>query len=208
MSNNPSEANELLPCPFDNGEAVIDPHDNDTWCTITCKTCSAKTGGFSSIAEATQAWNTRAASPSTLELPREHGMPCYYCGELTDSLAGNPGKWPVILCHRDEPGVPKVHHSACVSARLDNAASPSAVRNIDENAFKSAWENWLVNFNGNKLDHDSCLRYAIKAYEKTKAAGKSAPPQSPYQDYTWEDIAMLVQENKLLKESAPIAAKE
>ena len=43
---------------------------------------------------------------------------CYYCGEMTNSLAGNPGEWPVMLCHKDEPGKVKHHHTKCVMYRL------------------------------------------------------------------------------------------
>jgi hypothetical protein len=28
-----------------------------------------------------------------------HGEPCYYCQEPCNSVAGNPGRWPVALCH-------------------------------------------------------------------------------------------------------------
>jgi hypothetical protein len=44
--------------------------------------------------------------------------PCYYCGTQTESFAGNPGKWPVYLCHSDDPGKSKPHHVECVSIRL------------------------------------------------------------------------------------------
>lgn len=47
-----------------------------------------------------------------------HDAPCYYCKEPCDSLAGNPGRWPIPLCHRDEPGVVKWHHTGCVAERL------------------------------------------------------------------------------------------
>jgi hypothetical protein len=47
-----------------------------------------------------------------------HGKPCYYCGKPIDNLAGNPGKWSVLLCHEDDPGVVKPHHSQCVMDRL------------------------------------------------------------------------------------------
>lgn len=47
-----------------------------------------------------------------------HGEPCYYCGEPCDSLTGNPSMWPIPLCHSDEPGRVKRHHSGCVSRRL------------------------------------------------------------------------------------------
>ncbi len=43
---------------------------------------------------------------------------CYYCGEPTCSLAGNPGRWPIGLCHDTEPGVTKVHCTQCVMSRL------------------------------------------------------------------------------------------
>lgn len=55
-----------------------------------------------------------------------NGEPCYYCGELCDSFAGNPGKWPIILCHKDAPGVSKAHHSACISSRLELVMSEVA----------------------------------------------------------------------------------
>ena len=44
--------------------------------------------------------------------------PCYYCNEPTESNAGNPGLWPVLLCHSDDPGKVKHHHVRCVSNRL------------------------------------------------------------------------------------------
>lgn len=47
------------------------------------------------------------------------GKPCYYCNELTEPLADNPGRWPIVLCHPDEPGVPKHHHAGCISQRLE-----------------------------------------------------------------------------------------
>jgi len=49
-----------------------------------------------------------------------HDEPCYYCGEYCNSLAGNPSLWPVALCHTDEPGVVKWHHTGCVSERLED----------------------------------------------------------------------------------------
>ena len=49
-----------------------------------------------------------------------HGEACYYCGEECNSLAGNPGRWPIPLTHPDEPGVVKWHHIRCVSERLSD----------------------------------------------------------------------------------------
>jgi hypothetical protein len=47
-----------------------------------------------------------------------HGEACYYCGEKCNSLAFNPGRWPIPLTHPNEPGVVKWHHIRCVSERL------------------------------------------------------------------------------------------
>lgn len=54
--------------------------------------------------------------------------PCYYCGKVTSSLAGNPGLWPIPLCHNDEPGVVKKHHVHCVSERLAQLTVAQAQR--------------------------------------------------------------------------------
>ena len=55
-----------------------------------------------------------------------HEKPCHYCGELCSSVAGNPARWPIPLCHSDEPGVVKWHHVGCVSARLARLAALEA----------------------------------------------------------------------------------
>lgn len=47
-----------------------------------------------------------------------HDQPCYYCGMPCNSWIGNPGMWPIPLCHDDEPGVVKWHHTGCVDLRL------------------------------------------------------------------------------------------
>ena len=51
--------------------------------------------------------------------------PCYYCGKPCDAFAGNPGKWPIPLCHRDAPGFVKFHHIECVTDRLIENNPPS-----------------------------------------------------------------------------------
>ena len=51
-----------------------------------------------------------------------HDEPCYYCGKPCNSLAGDPGEWPVGLCHSDDPGVLKFHHERCVNERLERVA--------------------------------------------------------------------------------------
>ncbi len=62
------------------------------------------------------------------ELKEQDGI-CYYCGKMTNSLAGNPGQWAVMLCHSDEPGKVKYHHQLCVSKRLE-LPSESDIFNI------------------------------------------------------------------------------
>lgn len=44
--------------------------------------------------------------------------PCYLCGEPTDSVAGNPGLWPLQFCAPDGTGVCRWWHSGCVMAQL------------------------------------------------------------------------------------------
>jgi hypothetical protein len=55
--------------------------------------------------------------------PEGHGEQCYYCHEACNSFAGNPGEWPVGLCHPDDPGKLKWHHVGCVSDRLHGRVS-------------------------------------------------------------------------------------
>ena len=66
--------------------------------------------------------STRTPEPHEAFIQEGHGSPCYYCGEKCNNLTGDPGKWPVGLCHSDEPGVVKWHHSGCVSDRLEDLA--------------------------------------------------------------------------------------
>jgi len=48
-----------------------------------------------------------------------HDAQCFYCNEPCDSLAGNPGKWPIGLCIDDAaPGVTRWCHHECVMSRL------------------------------------------------------------------------------------------
>ena len=54
-----------------------------------------------------------------------HNKPCYYCGELCNGLAGDPGQWPVPLCHPDDPGRVKWHHINCVTTRLKDIPNKS-----------------------------------------------------------------------------------
>lgn len=66
------------------------------------------------------------ASPVTVPAPGEgHKERCYYCGRPCNSLAGNPGEWPIALCHRDAPGKVKWHHASCVHERLVENQRPA-----------------------------------------------------------------------------------
>jgi hypothetical protein len=55
-----------------------------------------------------------------------HNEPCYYCGEKCNGFAGDPSKWPIPLCHVDDPGRVKWHHIGCVDERLHQVESLSA----------------------------------------------------------------------------------
>jgi hypothetical protein len=70
-----------------------------------------------------------------------HNKPCYYCHEPCNALAGNPSKWPIPLCHRDDPGFVKWHHIGCVTERLIENASNVAL--IDELRKRGVSVNWL-----------------------------------------------------------------
>lgn len=59
----------------------------------------------------------RPAEP--LSVTQGHDEPCYFCKEKCDSLSANPGRWPIPLCHSDEPGKVKWHHVGCISDRLE-----------------------------------------------------------------------------------------
>jgi hypothetical protein len=49
-------------------------------------------------------------------IPAEHGKLCSICGQPCDALAGNPGRWPVVL-PRD--GLPVIAHAGCIAAERD-----------------------------------------------------------------------------------------
>lgn len=68
------------------------------------------------------------------EAANGHGEPCYYCGEPCNSLAGDPGLWPIPLAHKDDPGCVKRHHIRCVSERL--------IENLAPSSEDGAWARW------------------------------------------------------------------
>lgn len=47
-----------------------------------------------------------------------HDQPCYYCKKPCDTFAASPSLWPLPLCHVDDPGKVKWHHTGCVMERL------------------------------------------------------------------------------------------
>jgi hypothetical protein len=52
--------------------------------------------------------------------------PCFYCGEQTCNVAGDPGRWPLVFCQPDGTGIARTHCTRCVSNRL--AALPKAAQ--------------------------------------------------------------------------------
>jgi hypothetical protein len=48
-----------------------------------------------------------------------HNQPCYYCGELCNNFAGDPGQWSVRFPEKDDPGKMKSHHMGCLLKKLD-----------------------------------------------------------------------------------------
>lgn len=63
-------------------------------------------------------------------------QPCYYCGEPCNSLAGNPGVWPIHLTHKDDPGKVKWHHIGCVQKNLVE----NQVDDIKEKMISDRWK--------------------------------------------------------------------
>lgn len=57
---------------------------------------------------------------SSLEMTtaKDKDAPCWYCGEMTDSLAGNPSKWPLFFVNDGTGGECVAHHTGCVISRL------------------------------------------------------------------------------------------
>ena len=49
-----------------------------------------------------------------------HDKPCPFCGEKTNTVAANPGLWPVAL-HSDQPGVVGWWHAGCAIDRIERA---------------------------------------------------------------------------------------
>lgn len=74
---------------------------------------------------------------------------CYYCGEYTYPVAGNPTLWPLHFPHKEDPGKVKAHHVKCVSSRLIYL----------EHIKELISQGWDVNFGQNK---DEFRAYAFR----------------------------------------------
>lgn len=98
---------KALPCPFCGKEAHT---EYAPWIGVSvwCDNSGCRNKSSMTVPE----WNRRTPSPS-----REDG-PCHFCGEQTESMSGNPSRWPVVFCHSDDSGVPKVHHAGCLAERV------------------------------------------------------------------------------------------
>ena len=49
-------------------------------------------------------------------MAHDYDKRCPICGELTDSLAGNPAKWPVRFPKNDGTGIVHSWHIGCIQA--------------------------------------------------------------------------------------------
>lgn len=92
-------------------------------------------------------------------MPLGQPKTCYYCGHMTDELSGNPSKWPIPLCHADDPGVPKYHHIGCVQERLSESAE---VYKAILDDMHHTWCEW----SGGYLTNEVYISYINEALEK------------------------------------------
>ena len=103
--------------------------------------------------------------------PLKQDGPCYYCNKPTISHAGNPGLWPVMLCHADDPGKVKHHHVQCVSERLAKVEQMKLSRTRLLDAADDLIADWQ---SGNIQTKDMAVR--LHAFvEDVRAAAKDQP---------------------------------
>lgn len=114
-----------------------------------------------SLREERERWKAFGA-----DSPQGHGDPCYYCGKPCNGFAGNPGEWPIPLCHADDPGRVKWHHIDCVSSRLAAPRPPSneVIRVDDEEVGKTLLHK-LRTYYGDDLEARSLLIAAAREIE-------------------------------------------
>ena len=81
---------------------------------------------------------------------------CFFCGNPTSMLAGNPSQWPLIFCFGDETGVAKTFHVGCVIKRLNRTEKAEHVAATAQSAAVQKIQECNANF-------DSLLIRAEKA---------------------------------------------
>lgn len=90
---------------------------------------------------------------SNTDVMQGHAKPCYYCQEGCDSLAANPSRWPIPMCHADDPGRVKWHHIGCVAERVRDGERYRFMRNLQTDPYQDetphvvrhrqdSWGNW------------------------------------------------------------------
>lgn len=86
--------------------------------------------------------NVVKAIPMREGVPIQAGPPvighCYFCGDPINELAGDPGQWPLMFCHADDPGKAKPHHVECVTKRLAVAEAAERAHEAGEAALNTA----------------------------------------------------------------------
>lgn len=71
------------------------------------------------FADAILAWMRRSSfRRGKVNAAKGHDEPCAFCGKPCNGYAGDPGQWPVPLCHPDGTGKVKWHHERCVMDRI------------------------------------------------------------------------------------------
>lgn len=71
-----------------------------------------------------------APTPATAARHSAEYAPCFYCGELCNDLAGDPGLWSLYFPDPDQygSGYGRHHHTKCVMRRLDDLSSAAVER--------------------------------------------------------------------------------
>ncbi len=121
-----------------------------------------------------------SGTPQDGEMPplcEGHGQPCYYCGKPCSSLSGNPGKWPIPLCHRDDPGKVVWHHERCVTERLvENQAPQGGEAANDVSAIYAALGLFQSVIKCGEPWTPACAEANLKARDALKRLTATPPP--------------------------------
>lgn len=127
-----------------------------------------------------------------LSEPAGHDKPCYYCGELTSSIAGNSARWPVPLCHKEEPGKVAWHHIGCVMKKLREGeaaeAKLAAIQSAEGCDIEGAKHAYALELGKGFSTHDIALSAALAVgcaplrakIEKMEAVVKAACEYEAY----------------------------